>query len=31
MKYMIIKLDDKPSLDVNNEESTKEDAVQEEN
>ena len=31
MKYMIIKLDDKPLLDVNKEESTKEDTVQEEN
>ena len=31
MKYMIIKLDDKPLLDVNKEESTKEDNVQEEN
>ena len=31
MKYMIIKLDDKPSLEINNDESTKEDTVQEEN
>ena len=31
MKYMIIKLDEKPSLDVNNEESAKEDTKQEEN
>ena len=31
MKYMIIKLDEKPSLDVNNEESAKENTKQEEN
>ncbi len=31
MKYMIIKLDEKPLLDVNNEESAKEDTKQEEN
>ena len=31
MKYMIIKLDDKPSLDVNNEESSEENTKQEEN
>ncbi len=31
MKYMIIKLDDKPSLDINSEKNIKEDTVQEEN
>ncbi len=31
MKYMIIKLDNKPSLNINNEENTKEDIIQEGN